>query len=87
MVLRSLPPYLCLSLQRFVYDQRKGDKVKVADRFGFPMLLDLPCLLASVAGDDGHSSMVQGPQGQAVGPYQLMAVLLHKGPSTSRGHY
>ncbi|KAJ9528051.1 hypothetical protein QJQ45_005666 [Haematococcus lacustris] len=87
MVLRSLPPYLCLSLQRFVYDQRKGDKVKVADRFGFPLLLDLPCLLASVAEDDGHSSIVQGPQGRAVGPYQLMAVLLHKGPSTSRGHY
>jgi ubiquitin C-terminal hydrolase len=33
MALRSVPPYLCLPLQRFVYDYKKGDKVKASDRW------------------------------------------------------
>jgi ubiquitin C-terminal hydrolase len=34
MALRSVPPYLCLPLQRFVYDYKKNDKVKASDRWG-----------------------------------------------------
>lgn len=48
MVLRTLPPYLCLQLQRFVFDFAKMDKLKASDRFEFPLELDMGMMLASV---------------------------------------
>ena len=42
--LRSLPPILCLSLQRFVFDFQKLDRVKVNDKFGFPLELPVAVL-------------------------------------------
>ena len=72
-VVAALPPVLVLSLQRFVYDAAKGDRVKLADRVSFPM--SLPS--AAVAGDaDDHPST-----------YSLAAVLLHKGAAATHGHY
>ncbi|ELR17377.1 UBA/TSN domain containing protein [Acanthamoeba castellanii str. Neff] len=40
-VFRSLPPILILSLSRFTYDVERDGRVKVGDKFAFPLLLDL----------------------------------------------
>ena len=45
MALRSAPPYLCLSLQRFVFDLRTLDKKKATDKLGIPLSLDLAQVL------------------------------------------
>ena len=125
--LRALPPYLCLSLKRFVFDMRVRlatlqaarfrvlstqlcqlgtgwsistgsrlnllshvressltvicvrplqtmNKVKVSDKFRFPLELDLGAFLPPELA--AHSSQ-----------YDLTAILIHKGPSASHGHY
>lgn len=70
--LHVLPPILCLSLQRFVFDFVRMDRVKVSDTFSFPLELTMNAT-------DGSSS--------AATQYDLHAVLLHKGTSASQGHY
>ncbi|GAX84137.1 hypothetical protein CEUSTIGMA_g11560.t1 [Chlamydomonas eustigma] len=87
MVLRSVPPYLCLQLQRFVFDYQKMDKFKASDRLSFPLDLDLASVLASVAQDDGNSQVVMDSSGQPVGTYELAGVLIHKGTNAHQGHY
>ncbi|KAL4440027.1 hypothetical protein ABPG75_003028 [Micractinium tetrahymenae] len=71
--LRSLPPMLCFSLQRFVFDFHKMDRVKVSDKFAFPLSLDM----APVVGQHGRTDMV----------YDLEAIMVHKGSSAIAGHY
>jgi len=51
----------------------------VADKLSFPLALDLAPLLAGEAGD---AAAPAGPQ-----QYELAAILVHKGPSASHGHY
>eukprot|EP00798_Chlamydomonas_sp_ICE-L_P029276 gene29276-12519_t len=107
MALRTVPPYLCLQLQRFVFDYQQMDKKKVTDKFSFPLDLDLKQFLISssatatrfpldldlkqvldsVGDDTGLSQLVKTTDGGAVGSYELVAVLIHKGPSASHGHY
>ncbi|WIA08663.1 hypothetical protein OEZ85_008090 [Tetradesmus obliquus] len=92
MQLRSLPPYLCLSLQRFVFDMQTFEKKKASNKLSIPLLLDmgetltaagvaLPC--AAPAGPDG-ARLLPGSPGCV---YELAAVLIHKGTSASHGHY
>ncbi|KAL3150109.1 hypothetical protein ABBQ38_013448 [Trebouxia sp. C0009 RCD-2024] len=76
--LRQLPPYLCLSLQRFVFDMKKLMKVKATDKFSFPLSIDLGPYQAP------HSKQ-QGAAASQV--YDLQAILIHKGSSASQGHY
>ena len=40
-VLRSFPPILTFSFQRFVYDRTSWERVKVTSRFEFPLVLDM----------------------------------------------
>ncbi|PNH10262.1 Ubiquitin carboxyl-terminal hydrolase 26, partial [Tetrabaena socialis] len=49
--LRSLPPYLCLALQRFYFDPRTADKAKALDKFRFPLRLDFTAVLAAAAAE------------------------------------
>lgn len=83
MVLRSLPPYLCFQLQRFVYDPRKDDKLKISDRFSFPLDLDMGSLLL---GEDGRPTSTAFPEGTDQ-EYELTGVVLHKGSNAHHGHY
>jgi hypothetical protein len=48
--LRCLPPMLSFSLQRFVFDYAKMDRVKVSDKFAFPLTLDLAPIMCRVGG-------------------------------------
>ncbi|EFJ43553.1 flagellar-specific protein Ssa14 [Volvox carteri f. nagariensis] len=54
--LRSLPPYLCLALQRFYFDPRTADKAKALDKFGFPLQLDFRQVLAAAATGNSEGS-------------------------------
>ncbi|KAL0020878.1 hypothetical protein WJX77_005350 [Trebouxia sp. C0004] len=75
--LRQLPPYLCMSLQRFVFDMKKLMKVKASDKFSFPLSINLGPYLCPV-----DASLDAGVQ-----VYDLQAILIHKGSSASQGHY
>lgn len=54
-------------------------KVKASDKLSFPLRLDLAPILASDA----------PPRAPALRDtaYELMSILIHKGPSASHGHY
>eukprot|EP00873_Tetraselmis_striata_P012784 jgi/Tetstr1/433048/TSEL_022383.t1 len=75
MRLRTLPPYLCFSLMRFVFDMKTFSKVKAHDKFRFPLQLDLGGFVDSAAANE---------EGTA---YELSSVLIHRGASASSGHY
>jgi len=50
LMVKDLPQVLCLSLQRFVFDLKKMDRVKANDKFSFP--LELPASMITHAGGD-----------------------------------
>lgn len=52
-------------------------KVKAADKMSFPLTLDMESLVSQ----HGNSAL------QCPGQYELAAILIHKGPSASHGHY
>eukprot|EP00873_Tetraselmis_striata_P035797 jgi/Tetstr1/456061/TSEL_042831.t1 len=52
MKLRKLPPYLCFSLMRFVFDMKTFSKVKAHDKFRFPLQLDLGGFVDSAAANE-----------------------------------
>ncbi|KAG1677224.1 hypothetical protein FOA52_013422 [Chlamydomonas sp. UWO 241] len=88
MALRTMPPYLCLQLQRFVFDYQRMDKLKVSDKFEFPLDLDAAMVLASVTQDNtGGGHVVVGADGAPVAGYELAGVLIHKGSNAHHGHY
>lgn len=87
MVLGQLPPYLCLSLQRFVFNYQTMDKMKATSKLQFPLVLDLDQVVAMTQLDPSTPSTAKGPDGANPGEYELMAVLVHKGTSASHGHY
>lgn len=51
----------------------------MADKLSFPLALDLAPLLAAEAAPDAAPAHEQ--------QYELAAILIHKGPSASHGHY
>ncbi len=86
--IRSLPPMLCLSLQRFVYDFVKGDRVKASDKFAFPLELPASALVGGIEQQGLHEH--HGGSGSGGGEkeiYDLEAILIHKGGSALQGHY
>ena len=60
---------------------QKMSKVKASDKLSFSLSLDLAPLLAP----DGPPSAAQSPPQDM--EYELMSILIHKGPSASHGHY
>ncbi|KAK9803279.1 hypothetical protein WJX72_005931 [[Myrmecia] bisecta] len=74
--LKAVPPYLCFSLQRFVFDAKKMMKVKATDKLSFPQSLDLAAFAPPQQLHGGDTLM-----------YDLVAILIHKGSSASHGHY
>lgn len=74
LVVKDLPPFLCLSLQRFVFDLKKMDRVKVSDKFSFPLELD-------------SGTITHDYQECSKTIYDLEGILLHKGTSAQQGHY
>jgi len=92
--IRILPPMLCLSLQRFVYDFIKGDRVKATDKFAFPLELPASALVGGVETqgrelqEDIRSKSGSGGLHTTTGDiYDLEAILIHKGGSALQGHY
>lgn len=87
--LASLPPYLCVSLQRFVFDYKTLDKKKATDKLACPLSLDVARVLEAAGA--GAGAAVAAPEAAAGGAdglkYELVAVLIHKGGSASHGHY
>ena len=51
-------------------------KVKASDKFSFPLSLDFAPYHSSSAAQEAGSQQ-----------YDLHAILIHKGPSASQGHY
>ena len=50
LMVKDLPSVLCLSLQRFVFDLKKMDRVKANDKFSFP--LELPASMITHEGKE-----------------------------------
>jgi len=67
-----------LSVLVWVLPQKMA-KVKATNRLSFPLKLDLGHILA-MAGAELAASLKDGQ-------YDLMSILIHKGPSASHGHY
>ncbi|GFR39860.1 hypothetical protein Agub_g358, partial [Astrephomene gubernaculifera] len=61
--LRSLPPYLCLALQRFYFDPRTADKAKALDKFSFPLHLDFRRVLREAAAAAEAATAAVAPSG------------------------
>lgn len=74
--LLSLPPYLCFSLMRFVYDTETLERVKVSDSFVFPTALDMTRRVTPAT--EGGAELQS---------FELCAVLKHKGANATSGHY
>ena len=55
-------------------------KVKASDKLSFPLSLDLAPILASDV-PAGAPPLADGTR------YELVSILIHKGPSASHGHY
>ena len=77
---------LCLSLQRFVYDFVKGDRVKATDKFAFPLELPASALIGGVE-QQGREQSLDGSGSGNGDIYDLEAILIHKGGSALQGHY
>ena len=63
---------------------QKMSKVKASDKLSFSLHLDLAPFLVP----DGPTSAAQsGSMSLQDTEYELMSILIHKGPSASHGHY
>ena len=76
-VLTALPPVLSLHLLRFEYDMRTFSKKKITEPLRFPDTLDMRPYVAAPPAGASETEYV----------YDLQAVLIHRGPSASHGHY
>ena len=61
---------------------QKMQKVKASDKFSFPMSLDTASLIGNKAG-----VIDLDEEASETNDYELAAILFHKGPSASHGHY
>lgn len=71
--LNALPQIVILNLQRIVYDQQKGDKVKVHTQLSFPQ-------------DISFADFIKNDGPTAPTDYKLKGVVIHTGTSEG-GHY
>ena len=60
---------------------QKLSKVKASDKLSIPLKLDMASILAMA----GAQPLQTGTYADA--QYELMSILIHKGPSASHGHY
>lgn len=75
--LKKLPPTLSLQLLRFVYDCSTHQRHKLSTNLTFPDQLNFSDFVTCNKESVFRKDMV----------YQLSAVLIHRGPSASSGHY
>jgi ubiquitin carboxyl-terminal hydrolase 40 len=76
--LKTLPPILTLSLQRFTYDLRSYQRIKETGRFEFPLELDLAEFM--------EDSIRLATSTKVNTVYELYSVIIHSG-SAYGGHY
>ncbi len=60
---------------------QKLTKVKATDKLSIPLKLDMASILAMAGAQPLQTGTYQDAQ------YELMSILIHKGPSASHGHY
>lgn len=72
---------LQLSLTRTKYDEVTWDRLKVNDRFEFPLELDMSRYMSSCA--DGQRELALGPDNYN---YDLKSIIIHQGGPYG-GHY
>ena len=99
--LHSTPPWMAVSLKRFVFDRKTFSRRKVNERFAFPLSLDLradvvppPPTPHAAGGGSGEAGAGEGAAAQAAplqpqpAPvYELAAILAHRGTAATSGHY
>jgi len=80
--LRHLPPVLNIQLLRFVFDRKTGHKKKLSSSVHFPEVIEMSPYVHEA------TSYLQPPLETASKlTYDLVAVLIHRGPSAYSGHY
>ena len=60
---------------------QKLSKVKATDKLSIPLKLDMASILAMAGAQPLQTGTYEDAQ------YELMSILVHKGPSASHGHY
>ena len=60
---------------------QKLSKVKASDKLSIPLKLDMAGILAMAGAQPLQTGTHEDAQ------YELMSILIHKGPSASHGHY
>jgi ubiquitin carboxyl-terminal hydrolase 40 len=75
--LKTLPPILTLSLLKFTYDMKTYQRIKILDKFEFPLELDLFEYLEDESKTNANEDYAQ---------YELYSVVIHSG-SAYGGHY
>jgi len=83
-VLTELPRVLSLHLLRFDYNYQTGTKKKIKDLLSFPSTLDISKYFRPPKAEGGRGGA--GPAVESA-VYELCAILIHRGPSASSGHY
>jgi len=80
--LRHLPPVLNIQLLRFVFDRKTGHKKKLSSAVHFPEVIEMNPYVF-----EASSSIETTPETANKLTYDLVAVLIHRGPSAYSGHY
>ncbi|EEH52279.1 uncharacterized protein MICPUCDRAFT_22557, partial [Micromonas pusilla CCMP1545] len=83
--LHALPPYLNVSLKRFVFDFDTMTRKKVTDAFEFPSSVDLSEFVSPLEGDRGGGRA--DDDARATYEYDLAFILVHRGQNATSGHY
>jgi ubiquitin carboxyl-terminal hydrolase 40 len=73
--IQKLPPILQIDLLRFDFDYNTFQRVKVNDRFEFPLELDVSAHLDPEAFEDPENTL-----------YELKSIIIHRGGAHG-GHY
>ena len=76
-----LAPRLQHKKHAFPSAMQKLTKVKATDKLSIPLKLDMASILAMAGAQPLQTGTCQDAQ------YELMSILIHKGPSASHGHY
>jgi len=79
-LLHRLPPVLTFNLTRIKYDMRTWDRIKINDRFEYPLELDLSQYL-----EPSQEAQAQKSDPDLVN-YELKAIIIHRGGPYG-GHY
>jgi len=81
---RTLPTSLCIHLKRFDFDYETMQRLKVKDRFEFPMQLNLePFTVEGLEAKEGCGANARAKEDY---DYELVGVIVHSG-SAFAGHY